>query len=66
MIICDICEKDVTPDDEDEMGPNYSVVNFHGDKKCFCIDCESAISEWINSKECKKYCAEFKKQFEED
>lgn len=62
-IICDICKIDVTPNEDTEIN-EYSVLKFHGDRICLCVDCECAIYEWLKSEDCKNKCLEFKKQFE--
>ncbi len=60
---CDKCNEDVTPSQDDEIR-NYFILKIQGRNICLCIDCESAISEWLTSEASTKHCLEFKKQFE--
>jgi len=64
-IICDCCNKDITPSDETEIDEK-SVLELNGGKKCFCMDCFTTLSEFACSDEHKEKTKEYRKQFEED
>lgn len=65
-ILCDICKTNVTPNEMYGGISSYVFLKIQGHKYCLCIDCNSAIAEWIGSDKCKKHCLEFSKQFEKN
>ena len=70
-IKCDVCNADVTPKglgdlDDDDNGPDYSIIQIKGDKVCLCIDCEDALYEYYTNGNWKKDSARLLKQIEEE
>lgn len=62
-IICDVCKADVTPDEDSSEGvQDYFRLKLNGSKPYLCWDCYHAISEWVESEDCKKHCLKVKKE----
>ncbi len=65
VLRCDTCDDDITPgkhpfDDEDNDTSHKLKIN--GSTKYLCMDCWMAISDWVESKECKDYVKNYEKE----
>ena len=62
-IICDNCNTNVTPTNEDEVR-DYEILKLNGIKLCLCTDCFCALTDFATSDDFKKYAAAKLKKLE--